>query len=224
MPLQEQPDQRPVGRPRSAQASQAIITATLELLAEKGFDDMSLEAVATRARVGKKTIYRRWPSKEALVIDALRELHVDTPIIDTGNFRADMVTLLHEEIRAHLSLTDPLQAKLLFRVVGEIYAHPELFKVLFRQQFAPRLKHVEQLVTQAQARGELRQDVDAIFVTGLIAGPLMFSALASMMTSTTHTFDELPELVVDAALHGIEGRGKVHDDANPARAAPQGQQ
>jgi AcrR family transcriptional regulator len=214
MALQEQADKRPVGRPRSAQAHQAIITAALELLVEKGFDGMSLEAVATRAGVGKKTIYRRWPSKAALVIDALSELHTEPPpVVDTGNFRADMVALFREEIRGHSDVANPLHVKLLFRVAGEIFAHPELFDVVFTQR-APRVMHVEQLITRAQARGELRQDLDAKIIMGLIYGPFLYHVLASTLMPTmtvmpaTLTLDELSELTVDAVLLGIEGHVK----------------
>lgn len=214
MALQEQADKRPVGRPRSAQAHQAIITAALELLVEKGFNGMSLEAVATRAGVGKKTIYRRWPSKTALVIDALSELHTEPPpVVDTGNFRADMVALFREEVRGHSGMTNPLHVKLLFRVAGEIFTHPELFDVMFTQR-APRVMHVEQLITRAQARGELRQDLDAKIIVGLIYGSFLYHVLASILMPTmtvipaTLTLDELSELTVDAVLLGIEGHVK----------------
>ena len=210
MTLREPQRRRPVGRPRSARAHQAIIITTLVLLAEEGFDNMSLEAVATRARVGKTTIYRHWPSKEALVIDALRELKAEIPITYTGNFRSDMVTLLREGLRALSPAMNQQQISPLFRVIGEIYAHPELYKVLFDQQLAPRLGHIEHLVTWAQAQGELsheaRKVLDVLFVTSLIVGPLLYHALVSMMTSTTRTLDDLPELIVDAALRRIEGR------------------
>ena len=238
MTLQEPQHHRPVGRPRSARAHQAIIIATLVLLAEGGFDNMSLEAVATCARVGKTTIYQHWPSKEALVIDALRELKAEIPITDTGNFRSDMVTLLRDGLRALSPTTNPQQVRPLFRVISEIYAHPELYKVLLDEQIAPRLGHIEQFVkqaqaqgelnleiqavldvlfvtslivgsflyiTRAQAQGELSQDLDVLFVTSLIVGPLLYHALVSMMTSTTHTLDDLPESVVDAALRWIKG-------------------
>jgi len=206
MTRQKPQNRRPVGRPRSAQAHQAIITATLELLAEEGFDGMSLEGVATRAGVARTMIYRRWPSKEALVIDALREQHAEMPLTDTGNLRADMITLLHEEVS---QAANPLQAKLLFRVAGEIFARPELFSVVFRQQLAPRLKHMERLFERAQARGELRQDLDAAFMLGLILGPLLlYYLLVSTEMSMPYTLDELPELIFDAVLHGIEGHLK----------------
>jgi len=69
---------------------------------------MSLEAVSARAGVTKTMIYRRWSSKEALVRDALKELYVEVPLVDTGNFRSDMVTLLRETVRLHLQPENPL--------------------------------------------------------------------------------------------------------------------
>src|SRR6266496_6782642 len=86
---------RKPGRPRSAQAHKAILDATLELLAEGGFQGLSIEAVAARAGVGKTTIYRRWPSKNELVMDAIREVQVNLSVIDTGNFRKDVVTFVN---------------------------------------------------------------------------------------------------------------------------------
>ena len=69
---------RPPGRPRSERAARAIIDATIDLLAEEGgVAGVSIEAVAARAGVGKTTIYRRWPNKEALIIDALAETGIN---------------------------------------------------------------------------------------------------------------------------------------------------
>ena len=208
MALEEQPEKRPVGRPRSAKAHQAIIEATLELLNEKGFDGLSLEAVATRAGVGKKTIYRRWPSKEALVLDALRALHTEPPpVAATGDFRADVKTLLREELGAHSGATNPLHVKLLFRVAGEIFAHPQLFRVAF-SQLEPRLNSLEQLIAHAQAQGELRQDVDPKVIVSLIYGSFLYHALTKMVISETLALDDASELTVETILQGIEGRAK----------------
>src|SRR5579859_7686549 len=83
------------GRPRSALAERAILEATLELLAEVGIEALSIEGVAARAGVGKTTIYRRWESKEELIVAAVRRLQVQAPIVDTGNFRADIQAIAH---------------------------------------------------------------------------------------------------------------------------------
>jgi len=81
------------GRPRSAEAHRAILDAAAALFIEEGFDAMSVEGVATRAAVGKATIYRRWPSKEDLVIDAIAQVFAEAPRPETGSVRDDLVQL-----------------------------------------------------------------------------------------------------------------------------------
>src|SRR5256885_14111497 len=78
------------GRPRSEQAEQAIIEATLDLFAEQGFEGVCIEAVAARAGVGKATLYRRWPNKEELLLAALSSLKSPFPE-PVGNVRDDLV-------------------------------------------------------------------------------------------------------------------------------------
>jgi AcrR family transcriptional regulator len=86
------------GRPRDPQRGEAILDATIELIAEIGYDRMSIEAIAARAGVSKPTLYRRWPSgKAALVADAMRARHdaLDPPA-DTGGLRGDLLALIAE--------------------------------------------------------------------------------------------------------------------------------
>jgi AcrR family transcriptional regulator len=83
---------RPRGRPREADRTPAILAATLELLGQVGYDQMRVQDVADRAGVGLATIYRRWPTKQALVIDALNNKPMHLP--DTGDARADLVHML----------------------------------------------------------------------------------------------------------------------------------
>lgn len=200
----KQERQRSVGRPRSAKAHNAILAATIELLAEAGFEGMSLEAVANRARVARTTIYRRWQSKEALVLDALKALTTDVSVVDTGNFREDVVAFSNEIVRVSAQMEDSLQAKLLSRIIGELYEHPGLFSTLYGQLYEPYLRQLEHLITQAQTRGELYEDLDATLIICLLGGPLIIYALLSTIVPTKHKLDELTELAVDAVLFGIE--------------------
>ena len=114
MTTTSEPEQgiRKPGRPRSAQAHKAIIDATLELLAEEGFQGLSIEAVAAKAGVGKTTIYRRWSSKDELVMDAIREVQIDLPVIDTGNFRNDLTTLLKTAYQGFMTHPYPFLGQL----------------------------------------------------------------------------------------------------------------
>src|SRR5690348_11593173 len=88
------------GRPRSQEADRAILTATVELLAERGLAAMSIEEVAARAGVGKTTIYRRWPSKGLLALDAfVVSFRAEQPLPGTGSLRGDLLAALHAWVR-----------------------------------------------------------------------------------------------------------------------------
>ena len=203
MSVEESKPQRPVGRPRSAEVHSAILVATLELLAEQGFDGMSIEAVANRAGVGKTAIYRRWSSKEALVLDALKALDTEVLIADTGNFREDAVAFLEEAVGAYLRITDRQHVELSLKIIGELYARPELFSTLHAQLFEPRNRQLECLIKHAQDRGELRQDLEATLIMDLVAGPIIIHALLCTARPTRYTLDEVITLTVDAVSSGI---------------------
>lgn len=97
------------GRPRSEEAHQAILRATLELLGQVGFSGLTVEGVASRAGVGKATIYRRWPSKLPLVVEAFHELP-QLEDADTGNLAEDLRVMLRSYL--HLFNETPLAAVL----------------------------------------------------------------------------------------------------------------
>src|SRR4051794_23872567 len=87
------------GRPRDARHDEAILEATMALLSEAGYARLTIDGVAARAGVGRPTIYRRWPSKPALVVAAL--LHapqIQVPHADTGSLRADLIKVLRHQI------------------------------------------------------------------------------------------------------------------------------
>jgi len=208
MSVEESEPQRPLGRPRSAEVHSAILTATLELLAEQGFDGMSLEAVANRAGVGKTAIYRRWSSKEALVLDALKALDTKVLVVDTGNFREDAVAFLREAVRAYSGITNQQHVELSLKITGELYERPELFRTLFAQLFEPRNRQLELLIRRAQDRGELRHDLEATLIEDLVAGPIIIHALLSTVRPTPYTLGDLTTMIVDVVLSGIEPRSQ----------------
>src|SRR5215467_9626364 len=87
------------GRPRDPSADRAILEATLTLLAEQGYAELVLLDVAKRAGVSTATLYRRWPSKAPLVLDALRTLILTVPLPDTGGTRQDLIVFLTERMQ-----------------------------------------------------------------------------------------------------------------------------
>jgi AcrR family transcriptional regulator len=155
------------GRPRSEEAHQAILSATLELLAETGYSGLTVEGVATRAGVGKATIYRRWPSKLPLVIEAFRELP-SLEEVDTGELVSDLEKMLREYL--HLFYSTPLAA-VLPSLVGERAHNPELSELLdpvLKGRRQPLIRALERAVE----RGELSPDLDLGLAADLIVGPI----------------------------------------------------
>ncbi len=195
---------RKPGRPRSAQAHKAIIDAALELLAEEGYQGLSIEAVAARAGVGKTTIYRRWPSKEELVMEAIRHVQVDVSFVDTGNFRNDLVALLKTVYQGFMAHPYPFLVNLVFEFIGEYQANPQIFQDALTQLIFPRFQRFFHMVEQAQARKEIRGDIDPELVLDLVAGSLYFRWIMRnlMPTSSTSPVDWI-EQVIDAIMQGI---------------------
>ena len=206
MTTTSEPEQgiRKPGRPRSAQAHKAIIDATLELLAEEGFQGLSIEAVAARAGVGKTTIYRRWASKDELVIDAIRQVQIDIPVVDTGNFRNDLAAILKTAYQGFMVYPYPFMGKLLLKFIGEYQTNPEIFQGAITQLILPRFQRFFHLVEQAQAREEIRGDIDPELVMDLVAGSLYFHwiVMSLMPTSSTSPVEWI-EQVIDAIMQGI---------------------
>jgi AcrR family transcriptional regulator len=195
---------RKPGRPRSAQAHKAIIDATLELLAEEGYQGLSIEEVAARAGVGKSTIYRRWPSKEELVVEALRHVQMDVPVMDTGNFRNDLTALLKSVYQGVMAHPSPFLAKLVLKLVGEYQTYPDVFQGAITHLIVPRFQRFFHMVELAQAREEIRGDIDPELVLALVAGSFYFYWVKrNLLPTASPSPSDWFEQVIDAILQGI---------------------
>lgn len=156
------------GRPRSTRAHAAILDATLALLAEKGYERLTVEDVAAAAGVGKATIYRRWASKAPLVIAAYAQLPGLVPP-DTGSVADDLTALLQSFAR--ILAATPLP-RVLPILAGECLHDPELSKLLVpinRERRRPLFAILERAV----GRGELPAGVDLGAAADLVVGPIM---------------------------------------------------
>ena len=155
---------------------------------------MSLEGVAARAGVGKTTIYRRWPSKEALVIDAMRTLNSNVPIIDTGDLRADLTQMMYAAFRAFS--TRNLQ-KLLLRALVEIDDNPALMEAYRGEIAVARFNQMVLRLQRARERGEMRSDFDLDIVIAILGGPIVFHMMLNTFIPTTQ------EQAIDQLIEGI---------------------
>ena len=148
----------------------AICDATLELLVEVGYDRMSMDAIAARARASKATIYRRWPGKPELVLDAVRSRAPGLVApADTGSLRGDLVATYGAA--AHGAGAE--EAELLAGVLRAMRSTPELGDCVRAQVFESKCDVSRTLVARAVARGELPAGTDPLLLHE-VAGALWF--------------------------------------------------
>ena len=155
------------GRPRSEEAHRAILDATLELLAEVGFSAMTVEGVASRAQVGKATIYRRWPSKLPLVVEAFGQLP-GFEEVDTGSLAEDLKKMIRGYLQAFNE--SPLSA-ILPSLAGERAHNPELAEV-FEPVSKGRRQPLVRAFERAVDRNEVPADLDVELAADLVVGPI----------------------------------------------------
>ncbi|MGH2678280.1 MAG: TetR/AcrR family transcriptional regulator [Actinomycetota bacterium] len=186
------------GRPRSEEADRAILDATLDLFVEHGFEAMSMEGIAARAGVGKTTIYRRWPSKEDLVVDAIDELIMDVEPPDTGSLRRDLVELL-----THLQvvLTSSRAGRVFPRMIPHVAGATPLGRAYLQRVIEPRFAMLRSTLRHASERGELPADTDPELLRGLLVGPLLMWKLIGRLTRQGAR--ERAEQIVDVVLGGL---------------------
>ena len=196
-PTVSAPPARSVGRPRDPKCDTAIVTATLELLAEAGYGALTMESVAARAGVGKATLYRRFPNKQQLVIEAVATLNEQPePDSDLG-VRDELVALL-EAIRRKSSSS--LAGQIWPRLVGESVDNPDLLSSFREQVLLPRRARFAAVVRRGIAEGLLRADLDVEHAIDLLIGPM---AYRNMLSAAAPPGPELAGRIVDDVLAGL---------------------
>lgn len=189
----------PRGRPRSAEADRAILAATTDLLAERGLAAMSIEEVAARAGVGKTTIYRRWPSKGLLALDAfVISFRAEQPQPDTGSLRGDLLSALHAWVRA---VTQTAMGPMLTGLIAEAQHDPELRGAWRDRVLEPMRTQHRVMLDRAIERGEIPASVDRDVVLDLFFGAAEHRLLLGHLPMTGDFIAE----VVDMILTGIAG-------------------
>jgi AcrR family transcriptional regulator len=191
------PGARTGGRPRDPRLDEAISQATIDLLASCGYEAFSMEAVAARAGTTKTAIYRRWPSKAALVADVF-DTRARTKVVvpDTGNLRDDLLAYLRSAITA--LTTAPVGPAVLNMVVAA-GTHPDLADLLQQGWVRLRRQVVTAILQTATARGEVGDDVDAEITADLLLGPIYYR----LLVSADPVRPALAERLVDAVLPGL---------------------
>lgn len=154
-------------RPRvEGEREQEILDATLEVLADVGYDKLTMDAVAARAKASKATLYRRWDSKPALVVDALCSQKGPDAAVDTGNLRDDLIGL-HCGLGG---LRDERGVSVLAAIVTAMARDTEFATTYRRELTEPRLAAARVVLERALARGEVRDDVAIDLVAAALPG------------------------------------------------------
>ncbi|WP_017611562.1 TetR/AcrR family transcriptional regulator [Nocardiopsis salina] len=158
------------GRPRDTTRDRALMEATLSVLQSHGYSGLTTAAVAKEAGVSTATLYRRWRSKEHLVVGAAQTWAEDLgPDRDTGDLHGDLSTLLHDKARA----LDGASGRLLRAVLGEAAHNRALADVLFDDFVVPLQQRVSALLERAADRGEIDPVQDPDVVGEMVIGPMV---------------------------------------------------
>src|SRR5271168_1606849 len=184
---------RPPGRPRSEESRQAILRSTLRLLEQDGgFSELSIEAIAGDANVGKTTVYRWWPTKAALVADAFStSAEEELRFPNTGSVENDMRLQMRRLIRIFRSKRGKVVAALL--AGGQ--SDPELIEA-FRDRFLwPRRKQAYQTLQRGIDRGELPVGSDFDLILDALYGPILMRFLIRHVKLEETFADEICDLV-----------------------------
>jgi AcrR family transcriptional regulator len=184
------------GRPRDPAIGDAILTAARELVVEVGYADLSMEAVAARARVSKPTLYLRYPTKGALVFDAVFGKTKERILPDTGDVLADLreaVSWGVEEFAA------PEARAALPGLLAELASSPELSRMVHSLVIDPEYARLRDLLEKAQRRGQIRADADLTLALDVCVG----TALARVTVLDRPVDHDFGVRLVDLLLNGL---------------------
>jgi AcrR family transcriptional regulator len=212
------------GRPRSEESEEAILAATIQLLSEKPLRDISMEEIARKAGVGKATIYKWWPSKTYVALDAfLRKTNRVVPTPDTGSVRRDLLV----QLRAHMVFYDSPAGRILGQFVAECQIDKE-FASLFRKRFLkPRRETTRVIFDRGIERGEIDQNFDRELLLDMIYGPAVYRMIVGHAPIESKLADEMVWILFggldkrSSERAGIAGKTARQHSASRGRAKRQ---
>ncbi|MGW4033388.1 TetR/AcrR family transcriptional regulator [Streptomyces sp. NPDC004838] len=148
-----------MGRSRlTPERESELFEVVLDLLREVGYESLTMDAVATRARSSKATLYRQWHSKPELVATALQQAQTPAEEIDTGSLRGDFEAILMAADDAQMKKDSALYMGL----VHAVHANPDLHDALVRKLIEPESRALKRVLDRAVVRGEIRPDNPAL--------------------------------------------------------------
>jgi AcrR family transcriptional regulator len=188
----------PDERRRSDRARTAILTAAAEAVAELGYAKTSIEGIAGRAGVGKQTIYRWWPSKGAVVLDALAVDQGDVEWPDTGDLTADLRLVLRATVA---EFADDATSATLRALMIDMQQDAALSDQVMTRMLGPQLAATKRRLESAQRAGQVAQGIDLDVAVEVVFGPIYHRWILR-----THPFDEpYADALTDLAVRALSG-------------------
>lgn len=189
-------------RPRVEGEREAeILEAAVDLLLEHGYDRLTMDAVALRAKASKATLYRRWSSKAALVVDAVHRSKkaADPQDADTGSLRGDLIATFC----GPTGMTESDSTSLLAAVITALHTDDE-FACLFRERFlAPKIEMNQRIYARARERGELASDCDIEILGPALPGILLHRAFILGQPITQDIVERVVDTIILPAATGV---------------------
>ena len=212
LPGREASPGRPAGRSpigRGDRARSRVLRAALEVLAAEGLSGLTMEAVARRAGASKATLYRRWPSRSALLVEAMSTAFEPKPPQATGQARADLIAL----VRAGEDLLNSQPFARLMAAVVDAAERDESFATTHHELTERRREPFRNVLAEAKRRGELASTADLELATDLLVGPLFYRRFIAH-----RPFPEgYAEAVVDGVLGAIRASGAASSGRRDSR-------
>ncbi|WP_394838145.1 TetR/AcrR family transcriptional regulator [Pendulispora rubella] len=195
------PESKPRGRQRSSECEAAILSATTELLKKKSLREVTADAIVQRAGVSKATLYKWWPNKNLVALDAfLANMRMNVGMPDTGSAVEDFKLELEAVIRFY---TSPA-GKTFRQFVAEGQSDPEFLEV-FRERFLRARRDETSILWQRGVeRGEIREDIDMDIGMDLIFGPMIYRLLVGHASLD----DAHAEAMIEVAFGGLQKKSQ----------------
>jgi AcrR family transcriptional regulator len=184
------------GRPRDESVDARVVAAALSLVADEGLAALTMESIASTAGVSKSTIYRRWNTKEEIVVDAVATIAHAVEVSDTGDLRHDLLSAV-DGLRALVS--DTRAGEVFPWLVSEIASRSDIGILYFTTVVHPRRRAIASVIETARDRGEIRADLDIETAVDLLTGPIILRRMAGNIESSP---SDWTSTVVDSLLNG----------------------
>lgn len=183
------------GRPRSEDVDSGILESVLDALAQGGLAGVRIERIAANAGVSKASIYRRYESKEDLILAAIQHMRQQVPVVPTTGTARERLLALLSGTRANMSRSR--DARVMMAVMNSHEQESDLAHLVYERILQPRRELLRSIIAEGIASGEFSASIDIEVMTPLLVGPMLYLGMWSMIDSVAQT---RTEEILDALL------------------------